>query len=364
MARAAGGVGQSRGRRGVVGDVGRAVTVVRGELAGTHRAREMVALAELAAEVEQALDLARLLDALGDDPQPERLAERDDRMGERPLVGAPVGRHDEVPGDLQDVDREPAQVAERRVAGPEVVDRDPDAAVAERLELGDRRLGVLEHRRSRSARGRAVTAAGRSRSRTPRSRSMNSGRWTWSGDRLTLTKKSGCRSPAASQAATWRVASSRTQRPSARIMPFSSASRDELVGPDQAAGRVAPADERLDAGGSPGRQLDDRLVVDDQLAAADAPGELRRQRVAGDDRGVHRRVEDRDAALAAGLRRVHRDVGVAQQLVGALDRLASDGDADAAADHELLALDRERDLERLDDPVRDGLRPAQVGRRR
>ena len=63
--------------------------------------------------------------------QPERLAERHDRVGERPLARAAVGRTDEVAGDLEDVDREPAQVAERRVAGPEVVDRDPDAEGAQ-----------------------------------------------------------------------------------------------------------------------------------------------------------------------------------------------------------------------------------------
>ena len=81
--------------------------------------------------------------------------------------------------------------------------------------------------------------------------------------------------------------------------------------------------------------------------------------MAGDDRRVHRRVEDRDAALAAGLRRVHRDVGVAEQLVGVLVRVAPDRDADRSADHEVLAGDGEGHLERLDDPARDGVRPAE-----
>ena len=65
--------------------------------------------------------------------QPERLAEGDDRVGERPFVVVAVGRDDELARDLQDVDRELAQVAERRVARPEVVDGDPHAPLAERL---------------------------------------------------------------------------------------------------------------------------------------------------------------------------------------------------------------------------------------
>ena len=188
---------------------------------------------------------------------------------------------------------------------------------------------------------------------------MNSGRWTWSGDRLTLTKKSGSRSPAASQAATWRAASASTQRPSVRITPFSSARAMKSSGPIRPRVGWRQRTSASTAAIAAGRQLDDRLVVDHQLAVADAPGKLRRERVAGDDRRVHRRVEDRDAALAAGLRRVHRDVGVAEQLVGVLVRVAPDGDADRAADDEVLAGDRERHLERLDDPARDGVRPAQ-----
>ena len=61
--------------------------------------------------------------------------------------------------------------------------------------------------------------------------SMNSGRWTWIGERLTLTKNSSSRSPAASHAATWRQASSTTQRPRPRIIPFSSASAMKSSGP-------------------------------------------------------------------------------------------------------------------------------------
>src|SRR6476661_6301499 len=90
------------------------------------RAAEEIPLSELAAELAEGLQLVGRLDALGDDAEVQGLAEGDDRPGEGPVVGPRVLGADELPGDLQDVDREAAEVAERRVAGPEVVDRDPD----------------------------------------------------------------------------------------------------------------------------------------------------------------------------------------------------------------------------------------------
>ena len=79
---------------------------------GVRGTGEQVALAELAAERPQSLELAGRLDALGDDGQPERPAERDDGRREGPVLGS-VRRADELAGDLQDIDAEAAQVAQR-----------------------------------------------------------------------------------------------------------------------------------------------------------------------------------------------------------------------------------------------------------
>ena len=67
-----------------------------------------------------------------------------------------------------------------------------------------------------------------------------------------------------------------------------------------------------------------------------------------DDRAVHLRVEDLGAALAVGLGPVHRDVGIAQQLV---DQLAAprDADPDTAADDDVRPRHREWQVERDDD---------------
>ena len=48
--------------------------------------------------------------------------------------------------------------------------------------------------------------------------------------------------------------------------------RDEVQRRDQPAVGVLPADQRLDAGQPAGRQFDDRLVVDDELAVLDGAG--------------------------------------------------------------------------------------------
>src|SRR6266550_966590 len=77
--------------------------------AGVHRAGEEEPLSDLAAEVVQRVLLLWKLDALGDDVELEARAERDDRRGQRHVFA----RADEGTIHLQDVDREPAQIAER-----------------------------------------------------------------------------------------------------------------------------------------------------------------------------------------------------------------------------------------------------------
>ena len=189
---------------------------------------------------------------------------------------------------------------------------------------------------------------------------MNSACWSWTRRQVDAQEEAGARPGPRSQAATCSQASAMTQRPSVRIRPFSSASGMNSSGETRP--RVGWRQRtRASTPAIAARvELDDRLVEDRELAAADAPFQLGREGVAGDDRRVHRRLEDRDAALAGCLGGVHRDVGVAQQLVGVLADPAADGDADAAADRDLLALDRERDLQRVDHALRDRERAVEL----
>ena len=71
-------------------------------------------------------------------------------------------------------------------------------------------------------------------------------------------------------------------------------------------------------------------------------------------------IEHREPVLARLLGRVHRDVGVAQQVVGLVALLEAGGDADAGRHLQVLPVDRERDGERGDEARRDGHRGAEL----
>ena len=107
---------------------------------------------------------------------------------------------------------------------------------------------------------------------------------------------------------------------------------DEVARRHEAALRVLPAHEGLDAREPAGLEVDDRLVAEVQLVELDGLLELHRELVAVADGLVHARVEDLEAGLAAGLGHVHRDVGVADHVGRPLDRVARPGDADARRD--------------------------------
>src|SRR5258706_2195419 len=102
-----------------------------------------MALAERAAEADEPGGLVGLLYALGNDLEPERPPELDDRPGDGRPVGA--GRHpgDERAVDLERVDGEPLEIAQRRVAGPEVVDRQVRAERSQLFERVDGAVGAL-----------------------------------------------------------------------------------------------------------------------------------------------------------------------------------------------------------------------------
>nr|AHE14884.1 hypothetical protein asmbl_17 [uncultured bacterium] len=101
-----------------------------------QRAADEEALDLVAAHVGQQVAGHLVLDALRDDPHPEVVRELHDRAGDERLVLA--GRHaqHEALVDLQLVQRQLPQQGQRRVAGPEVVHRQPQA---QRVQVGEHR---------------------------------------------------------------------------------------------------------------------------------------------------------------------------------------------------------------------------------
>ena len=140
--------------------------------------------------------------------------------------------------------------------------------------------------------------------------------------------------------------------------------RDELAGRDEPLGRVLPAQQRLETLDPLAVEGDLGLVVQEQLVGAlQRPPQVAQHREP-DGRGrVHLGLEDDGAALEL-LRRVHGDVGVPEQLlaVGAVPR--GQDDADAGLDVEDHAVDVERLVQGLAQPLGDGLGLADAVHRR
>ena len=112
------------------------------DVVGRERPGEDEALPAVALLLLELAELLVLLDALGERLQAELLAELHERVQQRPRLGRVGDRRDERAVDLQDVDRELAQVRERRVAGAEVVDRDADAELLDRARAGARSVSA------------------------------------------------------------------------------------------------------------------------------------------------------------------------------------------------------------------------------
>ena len=110
-------------------------------------------------------------------------------------------------------------------------------------------------------------------------------------------------------------------------------------GGDDPALRVAPADQRLDAEQLSARQRADRLVEQEQLLGVDRGAQVGFQRRAA-LRLVHPRVVEHVTVLPGRLRGVERQVGVAQQRVGA--RVAAERHADARRHRDRLGAVAER----------------------
>jgi hypothetical protein len=227
---------------------------------------EQVALRVAAAGAAQLGELLGVLDALGDDADAELPRRR--RDGDQDSRGRggrrAVERADERAVELDHVDRQLAEMAQRGVAGAEVVEGD---AHAERAQVGQARrradrvgehggLGDLEAERASA--GTPVSASSAATIR-PTLSSVS-----WRGEMFTDTPIS---LPCARQSR--QLAQRRAEDPGAdrHDQPVLLRERDELVGGDQAPLAVRPAQQRLARGHRAVGERDDRLVVDLELVA-------------------------------------------------------------------------------------------------
>src|SRR5258708_737564 len=105
---------------------------------------EEEALREVAVEPLEASSLLLGLDSFGDHLELEPVTEVDDAADERFRFGTLAEAGDEAAIDLELMDRQHAEVGQARVAGSEIVERDPHADLVERGERGSDAFGIVD----------------------------------------------------------------------------------------------------------------------------------------------------------------------------------------------------------------------------
>ena len=116
---------------------------------GGHGAAVREALHRMRPVLGQELHLVERLDSLRNDVQVEHTAQVDEGTGDRRALAVATHVAHERLGDLERLDREPLQVAHRRVARAEVVDRDADAELPQQLQSRAGRVPCRAWRPSR-----------------------------------------------------------------------------------------------------------------------------------------------------------------------------------------------------------------------
>ena len=273
----------------------------------------MVALAEAAAERPEPVGLVLGLDPLGDHVEAQRPAEVDDRLAEHVRVADAVAARHERPVDLQLVDLEGVEVAERRVAGPEVVDRE---AEAERSQLADA-LDGLEARREQRALGdlerelRRVHAGPLERGDDHRDEARIAELARRQVDVQAEVREIEARLHGADAA----TALGDDPAPDRQDLAGLLGELEELAGEVQQVALGLPAEERLDADRRAVVEVDDGLEVELELVAALGAAEERGELAAGGSRVEQLLAEGDDLAATRGLGRIHGDVGVPEEVL-------------------------------------------------
>ena len=115
-----------------------------GDLVAGHGVRDGVALADVATQVQQQHADLDGLDALGHQIAIERPGQADNAIHDGQVLGVAEHRLDEHLVDLERVHRQAAEIGERRVAGAEIVEGDADAGFPAAPEYRHDRVHVVD----------------------------------------------------------------------------------------------------------------------------------------------------------------------------------------------------------------------------
>ena len=293
----------------------------------------METLSAVAPEVAQRRQCGRSLDPLRDHVQSEVVAELDDRTDQRRIAAVQI--RDETRVDLDLVDRQLAQIGQRGVPGPEVVDAESHPQMAEsvqRLEcpariIGELPLGQLEAQRPGREPGaiqqvgdpadqhRIVQVATGQVDTDPEF--GRSGQMVQIGGRSFRHQAGQCCDGA------------RHLR-----------QLDELPRRQKSSAGVLPAHECLDPESPERLQIDTRLIVHDHLIGLHGLPQFRQQLELGPAAQILTCGVPDDAA-ASGLGPVHGAVGMAHQRRAVGGMIGEHRDTDAGSDAESVLVDLE-----------------------
>ncbi len=289
------------------------------------------------------------LDAFGDDLHAERSGQREDRAHDRIRAAAAARGNqlgDERAVDLERLQRKLMQVRQRRVARAEIVERDRDAGGAKLLQraLDQRRIveqHVLGHLDADALRRHVV------RREEIEQASGEIGRMEMAAGEIDADEA------AADGERRCDCADALEDQPVDLLADAAFLGDvEEVVRYQQAALRMAPAQQRFVADDLAVVEALDRLEERLEFLAHDRAAQIafeleQIQRVA-----MQRLVEQREAMTALGLRAVHRDVGIAQEILGLAIARRGDCDADARRGEHFLVGEADRRVQHVDQALR------------
>src|SRR5262245_34723790 len=108
-----------------------------GGAGGIERFGEEVALGEFAVEGFKLLGVLGGLDSFGGDANAKRMGQGDNGLDDLKVLAVEPHAVDERTVDLEQVDGKAMEVAERRIAGAEVVDTELNAQFLQALQMPD-----------------------------------------------------------------------------------------------------------------------------------------------------------------------------------------------------------------------------------
>src|SRR5688500_1871589 len=282
-----------------------------------NRSREKIPLPLLTVQRAQLPQLLGCADPLGLRANADDLRQRKHRTNKTEIFFVGVHAADESAVDLDCIDRQTVEIAQRRVAGAEIVEVDLNSEVPYLREDCDRVGSLVDYRRFGDLEPKG---GGRELCRLERVRDLI--------QQVRLRELLDGQVDADRQRSLSRVRGmpllhlpaclDENPAPDRNDESCLFGDRDEAGRLHKTALRVLPSYESLETRDASRAQRDERLVVQPELALIDSSPEIRlqlksRQRVA-----VHRAIEHLVAGAARGLGAIHRHIGAAKELLGLL----------------------------------------------